>query len=151
MSSLAGNSFRLKGVGLPNSYLIACYLPEGYMYMLSRLFVCSRSHAMFTCNHKFVSILLAHSSKDVVVKLWDLETQHCFQTIVGHRSEVWSIELIKGESRLLTASGQGGSVKVFSLQPPPEKEERAEEKVKWVIKYTIFHLIHECLYLCTNV
>ena len=31
---------------------------------------------------------LAHSSKDTFVKLWDLDTQHCFHTIVGHRSEV---------------------------------------------------------------
>lgn len=23
------------------------------------------------------------------MKLWDLDTQHCFQTVVGHRSEVW--------------------------------------------------------------
>ena len=22
------------------------------------------------------------------MKLWDLDTQHCFQTLVGHRSEV---------------------------------------------------------------
>jgi len=29
------------------------------------------------------------SSKDSLVKLWDLDTQHCFQTLVGHRSEVW--------------------------------------------------------------
>lgn len=28
------------------------------------------------------------SSKDSFVKWWDLDTQHCFKTVVGHRSEV---------------------------------------------------------------
>ena len=31
---------------------------------------------------------LLTTSKDCLVKLWDLETQHCFQTLVGHKSEV---------------------------------------------------------------
>lgn len=53
-----------------------------------------------------------------MVKLWDLETQHCFQTIVSHRSEVWSLEIMKGETRLLTAAGEGGTIKVFNLHPP---------------------------------
>ena len=28
------------------------------------------------------------SSKDTFVKVWDLETQHCFLTLVEHRNEV---------------------------------------------------------------
>lgn len=28
------------------------------------------------------------SGKDTVVKWWDLDTQHCFKTMVGHRTEV---------------------------------------------------------------
>lgn len=35
------------------------------------------------------------SSKDSFVKWWDLDTQHCFKTMVGHRSEVSRIILIK--------------------------------------------------------
>jgi U3 small nucleolar RNA-associated protein 12 len=31
---------------------------------------------------------LVSSSKDMLVKVWDLDTQHCIQTVVGHRSEV---------------------------------------------------------------
>lgn len=65
-----------------------------------------------------------------MLKLWDLETQHCFQTLVGHRSEVWSLELIRGETRLLTASGQLGSVRVFSLQLPSAKDQSLQEKVR---------------------
>ena len=37
----------------------------------------------------FVSIFVSiFSSKDTLIKLWDLDTQHCFLTLVGHRSEV---------------------------------------------------------------
>lgn len=32
--------------------------------------------------------LLCSSSKDTLVKWWDLDTQHCFKTLVGHRAEV---------------------------------------------------------------
>ena len=69
------------------------------------------------------------------MKLWDLDTQHCFQTIVGHRSEVWSLEIMKGETRLLTAAGEGGTIKMFNLQLPAESalttsaEQEAQEKV----------------------
>lgn len=31
---------------------------------------------------------LASCSKDTLVKLWDLDTQSCVQTVVGHRGEV---------------------------------------------------------------
>lgn len=34
------------------------------------------------------------SSKDTFVKWWDLDTQHCFRTMVGHRSEVSSTLLL---------------------------------------------------------
>lgn len=35
-----------------------------------------------------VCVSVARSSKDSFVKWWDLDTQHCFKTVVGHRSEV---------------------------------------------------------------
>ena len=82
------------------------------------------------------------SSKDGVVKLWDLETQHCFQTIVGHRSEVWSLELMKGETRLLTAAGEGGSMKVFNLQAPSiSAKPLVEESQETQQKVTIFYIL----------
>lgn len=28
------------------------------------------------------------AAKDSFVKFWDLDTQHCFKTLVGHRTEV---------------------------------------------------------------
>ncbi|KAI0269170.1 WD-repeat-containing protein [Gloeopeniophorella convolvens] len=50
---------------------------------------------------------LISSSKDTFVKLWDLSTQHCTQTIVAHRAEVWSIGLNAKQDLLLTGSNEG--------------------------------------------
>lgn len=42
------------------------------------------------------------ASKDGLVKIWEYETQHCVQTITGHRREVWSLCLF--ENKLITGS-----------------------------------------------
>jgi hypothetical protein len=38
---------------------------------------------------------LFSSSKDMTIKLWDMNIQHCFHTIVTHRTEVLVIILLK--------------------------------------------------------
>ncbi|CAG8657132.1 2774_t:CDS:2, partial [Scutellospora calospora] len=35
---------------------------------------------------------LLSSSKDTFLKLWDLSTQHCMETIIAHRSEIWDFD-----------------------------------------------------------
>ena len=64
---------------------------------------------------------LITASKDNLIKLWDIDTQHCYQTLVGHKSEViitssykrpmrfihlqvWGIEVVAMETRLVTVS-----------------------------------------------
>lgn len=43
---------------------------------------------------------LASCSKDTLVKLWDLDTQSCVQTVVGHRGEVRETRWVqKGRER----------------------------------------------------
>ena len=44
------------------------------------------------------------SAKDNFVKFWDLDTQHCFRTLVGHRTEVWDFVLARDETWLVTGS-----------------------------------------------
>ena len=39
--------------------------------------------------------LLVSSSKDTQMKVWDVDTRFCIQTILGHRSEIWSLAVIK--------------------------------------------------------
>ncbi|EPQ59303.1 WD40 repeat-like protein [Gloeophyllum trabeum ATCC 11539] len=46
-------------------------------------------------------------SKDTFLKLWDLSTQHCIQTLVSHRAEVWSMDLDKEQKVVFTGSGEG--------------------------------------------
>lgn len=47
---------------------------------------------------------LISCSKDSHVRVWDLDTQHCSQTLVGYRGEVWALALDPAESRLVTGS-----------------------------------------------
>jgi U3 small nucleolar RNA-associated protein 12 len=62
--------------------------------------------------------LLMTSSKDTFVKLWDLSTQHCVQTIVAHRAEVWSLCLNSEQDLLLTGSNEG-ELKAWKIEPGP--------------------------------
>ncbi|NWX86563.1 WDR3 protein, partial [Nothoprocta ornata] len=48
--------------------------------------------------------LLVTSGKDTLVKWWDLDTHHCFKTLVGHRTEVWGLALVSEEKRLITGT-----------------------------------------------
>lgn len=42
-------------------------------------------------------------SKDTLLKLWNLSTQHCQETIVSHRGEAWAMDVSADESMILTA------------------------------------------------
>jgi WD40 repeat protein len=52
-------------------------------------------------NHRHI----ISSSKDHLIKIWDLDTQHCCQTLVHHKSEVWAIDVNHNETRLVSGSG----------------------------------------------
>ncbi|KAL0949715.1 hypothetical protein HGRIS_009754 [Hohenbuehelia grisea] len=53
------------------------------------------------------SSVLLSSAKDTFLKLWDLSTQHCVQTIVAHRSEVWTMDVDPEQNLIFTGSGEG--------------------------------------------
>jgi U3 small nucleolar RNA-associated protein 12 len=57
---------------------------------------------------------LATSSKDTLVKLWDLSTQHCVQTLVAHPSEVWTLDVNPNQDLLFTGGGEG-ELKVWKI------------------------------------
>ncbi|KAL5487987.1 DIP2 [Sanghuangporus weigelae] len=50
---------------------------------------------------------LVTSSKDTLVKLWDLSTQHCVQTFVAHPSEVWTLDINPEQDLIFTGGGEG--------------------------------------------
>ncbi|KAJ7068170.1 quinon protein alcohol dehydrogenase-like superfamily [Mycena amicta] len=51
--------------------------------------------------------LLLSASKDTFLKLWDLATQHCVQTVVAHRSEIWTMDVDAQQSLVFTGSSEG--------------------------------------------
>ncbi|CAE6522518.1 unnamed protein product [Rhizoctonia solani] len=62
------------------------------------------------------SAYLVTVAKDTFLKLWDLSAQHCIQTQVAHRSEIWCMEIERSEGNLLILTGSGdGEVKAWSL------------------------------------
>ena len=54
---------------------------------------------------------LVSTSKDTLLKLWDLQTQHCLSTVVAHRTQVWSLSTFVDESTgnvvAVTGGGEG--------------------------------------------
>ncbi|KAG8693426.1 hypothetical protein FRC08_009115 [Ceratobasidium sp. 394] len=62
------------------------------------------------------STFLVTAAKDTFLKLWDLSTQHCVQTQVAHRSEIWSMDIEQKDNKLLILTGSGdGDVKAWNL------------------------------------
>lgn len=57
---------------------------------------------------------LITSSKDTFMKLWDLSTQHCVQTVVAHRAEVWTLA-IDAEQKLVFSGSTEGEMKAWRL------------------------------------
>ncbi|KAI8086699.1 quinon protein alcohol dehydrogenase-like superfamily [Halteromyces radiatus] len=57
---------------------------------------------------------LISASKDTLLKLWDLSAQFCRETIVGHRSEVWSFA-VSPDQRIILSGGSEPSVKAWKI------------------------------------
>ncbi|KAI6119434.1 WD40-repeat-containing domain protein [Pisolithus croceorrhizus] len=54
-----------------------------------------------------LSSILLTVSKDTLMKVWDLSTQHCMQTVVAHRAEIWSMDVSPDQKYLFTGSNDG--------------------------------------------
>lgn len=48
--------------------------------------------------------VLVSTSKDTFVKFWDLNIQHCFKTLIGHRSEVQDFVVAKQGNHIVTGT-----------------------------------------------
>ncbi|KXZ47023.1 hypothetical protein GPECTOR_38g260 [Gonium pectorale] len=60
---------------------------------------------------------LVSCSKDGLLKVWDLDTQHCCQTLGGHKAEVWSLDVNPAGTRLATGATDN-EVRVFAIRDP---------------------------------
>ena len=58
---------------------------------------------------------IASVSKDGLLKLWDLPTQHCIQTVAAPSGELWSLAADEAGERLLTG-GANAEVLVWRLE-----------------------------------
>lgn len=107
-----------------------CYSPDGQLLasgsrdtsivlwdLLAETGVCRfRGHRDEVTSVAFVSLhggssaggrgrlLLVSGSKDTLVKVWDLSVRSCLQTIVGARTEVWSLAVTPQHDRLLVGT-----------------------------------------------
>ncbi|KAK4050757.1 beta transducin [Microbotryomycetes sp. JL221] len=59
---------------------------------------------------------LLTASKDTFLKIWDLTTQHCIETIVGHRNEVWSFAY-SSQNQIIVSGGGQGEIKCWKVDP----------------------------------
>ena len=73
--------------------------------------------------------MLISSSRDTLVKFWDLDTQHCFKTLVGHRSEVWDMVLLKDDKLLVTGCGDS-ELRVWEISDSANNESEKEESLE---------------------
>lgn len=61
---------------------------------------------------------LLSTSKDGLLKLWDLSLQHCISTVVPGKGEVWSLAVLKdphSADSLVLTGGSEGEVKAWTL------------------------------------
>ena len=73
------------------------------------------------------SWILISASSDTFIKLWNLETQHCFRTIVGHRTEVWSFVLLRDDTEIISG-GSDSELKVWKLTFDENDRENFQRK-----------------------
>lgn len=82
---------------------------KGHKNLISKL--------AFLYNEDYQKDLIVSGSLDPVstIKFWDLQTQHCFCTVPGNASGVWSFIIIKDGTRLI-AGTSGAELRVYSIE-----------------------------------
>ena len=73
------------------------------------------------------SSFVVTASKDSLLKVWDLSTQHCVQTTIAHRSEVWSLDINPDKTLIFTGSSEG-EVKVWRIDSEALSEGLKEDE-----------------------
>ncbi|ODQ81299.1 hypothetical protein BABINDRAFT_160662 [Babjeviella inositovora NRRL Y-12698] len=68
---------------------------------------------------------LVSTSKDGLIKLWDLKTQQCIETHVAHAGECWALAVDTSRNLAIT-SGRDNQIKVWSLDLAQEATKVAE-------------------------
>ncbi|KAJ2747259.1 beta transducin [Coemansia sp. BCRC 34301] len=77
-------------------------------------FVAGAATGIASALHASAAGYIVSSSKDTLVKLWDLRGRHCVQTLATHRSEVWGLA-VSPDGRLLVTGTSDLSLRVWTL------------------------------------
>lgn len=75
------------------------------------------------------------------MKLWDLSTQHCVQTIVAHRSEIWSLAINQEHNLVFTGSGEG-DLKAWKIDREALVEGLKETETGEVMRISLICIIY---------
>ncbi|KXS14190.1 WD40 repeat-like protein [Gonapodya prolifera JEL478] len=66
---------------------------------------------------------LISTAKDSLMKVWDLSTKHCAETVIAHRNEVWSMDVLPGvgvESGLTSSDSSSLTVTILTASVDAE-------------------------------
>lgn len=74
------------------------------------------------------------SSKDTLVKVWDLETQHATFTCVGHKGEVWSLDLSPDGGHRLVTGSVDNQLRLYDVCVDEEAENARRRRVALALK-----------------
>jgi WD40 repeat protein len=58
--------------------------------------------------------ILASSSDDQMLKLWDVTTGKCFRTLDGHKIWLWSVA-ISPDSKILATGSEDETIKLWNI------------------------------------
>jgi U3 small nucleolar RNA-associated protein 12 len=89
------------------------------------------------------STFVVTASKDSFLKVWDLSTQHCVQTTIAHRSEVWSLGINPDKTLIFTGSSEG-EMKAWRIDSEALSEGLKENESGEVL-YHPWQCISSCL------
>jgi len=78
------------------------------------------------------------------LKVWDLSTQHCVQTTIAHRSEVWSLDINPEKTLIFTGSSEG-EMKVWKMDPEALSEGLKEDESGEVTIVSLFCVSHHLI------
>lgn len=91
--------------------------------------------------HQKDSTYIVSASKDSLVKVFNVDSQHCIQTIAQSRGEVWALQMDPTNSLLLTGS-IGAEVRLYSFigssASTSDIDEKAESDILSFQKESIF-------------
>jgi len=65
---------------------------------------------------------LISCSKDSSLKVWELDTQHCAQTLVGHKNEVWTF-VLDANQRYIVSGGSDMDLFMWEIIPRTENKD----------------------------